>query len=187
MQKDAGQKQDFLFEDGEILCPRCGSIRTEFNNKFKRNQELQTQESKKQDLKIGKGVEANIGNFKSNSSGSSVSFEVNNAWICNNCNNIFTLKTPTIIKGYRIIMSNDFPFAYRKWTLKVDFVELYNELERNIEKIAADIKKRFGEIVNEPCQITRYVRISKNTYALTIYAFYDEGRPYLRLEGFERR
>ena len=188
MQKDAEQTHDFHFtKDDNVLCPNCGSIHTEFHNKFNRNQELKTQESKKQELKIGKVVEGGIGNLKSNSSGSSVSFEVNNAWICNNCSNIFTLETPIIFKGYRITMSDVFQFEYRKWTFKADFVDLFVEMRRNIEKISSDIKKKFGKIVDAPCQISRYIRIGKNIYALTIHAFYDDGHPYLRLEGFERR
>lgn len=148
---------------------------------------MQTQQFKKQDLKVGKGLEASIGNSNSSLSGSSVSFDVNNAWICNECNSIFTLETPVVIKGYRIIMSEVFLYEYRKWTFKTDFVDLYIELRRNIEKISADISKKFGKIVDTPCQISRNIRISRYIYALTIHAFYDDGHPYLRLEGFERR
>lgn len=189
MQKDTTRRKDnFLFtKSDEVLCPNCGSIRTEFHDNFKRNQELQTQQLKKQDLKIGKGIEASLGNSNSSLSGSSVSFTVNNAWICNECNNIFNLETPTVIKGYRIVMSEVFLYEYRKWTLKVDFVELYSELRRNIEKISADINKKFGKILDMPCQISRHIRISRNIYALTVHAFYDDGHPYIRLEGFERR
>ena len=36
MQKDTRRTHGSLFSDAnEVLCPNCGSIRTEFHNKFK--------------------------------------------------------------------------------------------------------------------------------------------------------
>lgn len=169
-----------------MICPNCGSSRTEYiKEQFQESFEKKNSEEKSYIAGFESHIKLSNEHTRGEGEQSGITIQRRERWACFDCGNSFREEDPVFISGHRIWIGEQFFSDYYRWTALVDLKLLFSELKKKLPRsLTYQLKKK--ESPTYPFEMDLGVRLNRGHYILTCYVALEE-YVYVKLEGITRK